>query len=353
MTPFADNAPHVAGAVYVLLVFGFTALGLRVWCRVSTRNWGWDDWSILIAAPLFAALSAACLGGSYHGLGVHEASLDYEQKKSGMMFFFLFEIFWCLSVVPTKLSISFMLMRVAGPLRTYTWLLWGMSALFTVMDLVAFFYIVFQCTPVSYAWDTDTPGGFCRPSYILADIYYATTAVNIVTDWFVALLPIPLLWSVPLNTNAKLSVFFLFSLGVLASVAGCIRLKYTVSLTNSGDYLHSVANVVIWGYAEVGIGFFVSCLGTLRPLFKRALKLGVGQSSLGKAVQETSGEPNFELTPQGQYALSVSKNRAVLTTRTQTQEPRSGSEESLVQDLRKEGIYITKSYHQASEVNVV
>jgi hypothetical protein len=39
-----------------------------------------------------------------------------------------------------------------------------------------------------FAWDTSTEGGSCNPSYILADIYYADTAVNIVTDWFCALL---------------------------------------------------------------------------------------------------------------------------------------------------------------------
>jgi hypothetical protein len=39
-----------------------------------------------------------------------------------------------------------------------------------------------------FAWDTSTEGGSCNPAHILADIYYADTAVNIITDWFCALL---------------------------------------------------------------------------------------------------------------------------------------------------------------------
>jgi hypothetical protein len=39
-----------------------------------------------------------------------------------------------------------------------------------------------------FAWDTSTKGGSCNPAHILADIYYADTAINIVTDWFCALL---------------------------------------------------------------------------------------------------------------------------------------------------------------------
>jgi hypothetical protein len=59
--------------------------------------------------------------------------------------------------------------------------------------------------------------------------------------------PIPLLWNLQLNTNAKISVGFLLSLGVLASLSACIRLRYTVNLTHTDDYLFSVGDVVIWG----------------------------------------------------------------------------------------------------------
>ncbi|TKA65865.1 hypothetical protein B0A55_07943 [Friedmanniomyces simplex] len=102
---------------------------------------------------------------------------------------------------------------------------------------------------------------------MLANVYYATTAVNIAIDWYCALLPIPLLWHAPLDLRTKFSVAFLLSLGVLASVAACVRQTYTVALTSSHDVERSLGMLMIWGYAEVGIGFFVGSLSTLRPLF--------------------------------------------------------------------------------------
>jgi hypothetical protein len=63
-----------------------------------------------------------------------------------------------------------------------------MSAFFITMNAISFFYIIFRCVPVSYAWNQKTPGGYCLPNKDLADIYYADTAVNIVTDWFCALM---------------------------------------------------------------------------------------------------------------------------------------------------------------------
>lgn len=67
---------------------------------------------------------------------------------------------------------------------------------------------------------------------------------------------------------------FLLSLGVLASLSACIRLKYTVRLNSANDYIHGIGDIVIWGYAENGIGMIVGCLSTLRPLFRRVFQLG-------------------------------------------------------------------------------
>lgn len=108
--------------------------------------------------------------------------------------FFFFEIFFCIAIIPIKLSISLMLMRVAGPKKNYTYALWGMASLFILANTISFLYILLRCTPISFAWNTTTPGGSCLPSRDLADVYYADTAVNILTDWFCALmyvLPFP------------------------------------------------------------------------------------------------------------------------------------------------------------------
>lgn len=72
-----------------------------------------------------------------------------------------------------------------------------------------------ECTPVSAAWDTSSlaNGGKCNDPVILADVYYATTAVNIFTDWVTAFMPVPLLWNIQMNVNSKVSVAFILGLG--------------------------------------------------------------------------------------------------------------------------------------------
>jgi len=63
--------------------------------------------------------------------------------------FWLFEVFWCISVIPVKLSISFLLVRIAGIKQAYVYSLYAVCALTTIMNLIALFYIVFRCAPVS------------------------------------------------------------------------------------------------------------------------------------------------------------------------------------------------------------
>lgn len=97
----------------------------------------------------FAGLTVACLGGAFHGIGVHQDRLSDGEKSDGMKWFFLFEVLFCIAIIFIKLSISFMLARIANPVRAYVYALWTASALVTVMNLIALLYIVFQCSPVS------------------------------------------------------------------------------------------------------------------------------------------------------------------------------------------------------------
>lgn len=74
---------------------------------------------------------------------------DVDYETVGMMYFFLFEVFYCAAIIPVKLSISLMLIRIAQNQKYYIWTAWAMMVLFFLADGGALFYIIFQCKPVS------------------------------------------------------------------------------------------------------------------------------------------------------------------------------------------------------------
>ncbi|KAB2572061.1 hypothetical protein BFW01_g8590 [Lasiodiplodia theobromae] len=277
MALFLDNAPHVAGSIISITILAFTMYGLRVYTRLKVAAWGMDDWCMTVAIPPFAVLSASCIAAAFNGVGVHAWRFNdpavAPYMEIGLKWFFMFEVFYCVAIIPIKLSIAFQLIRIAAGRKFFVYSQYVVAGMFTTMNLIAALYIIFQCKPVSYAWNTNQDGK-CEDAKILTDIYYATTAVNIATDWFCAAMPIPLLWNVKLNRNAKISVACILSLGIFASLSACIRLKYTVNLQATDDYLYAISDILIWGYAENGIGVIVGCVGTLRPLFRKVLHLG-------------------------------------------------------------------------------
>ncbi|KAH8900015.1 hypothetical protein GQ53DRAFT_835996 [Thozetella sp. PMI_491] len=372
MAIFEDDAPHVAGAVIALSILGYLTYALRAYTRITRGAWGLED-SFMTAATLpFTVLSIACLGASFNGVGIHAFRFEEPENEQyttrGLFWFFLFEVFYCVTIIPIKLSISLMLVRIAQGRKAYVWSQYVVMGLFTTMNLIAAFYIIFQCSPVATAWDTSLleKGGSCQPSQYLADIYYATTAVNITTDWFTALMPIPLLRTVQMNMNTKVTVAFILGLGILASLSACIRLKYTVNLTNSNDYLFGLANIVIWGYAENGVGLIVGNISTLRPLFRRILKLGSdsehshntasrqnhpGSFHLGgKGFRPSNFQPSYELSPNGttddaygSYFASThtgggSGRRArTAETKSSMEGSESGSQEQILYDSQRFG----------------
>lgn len=186
--------------------------------------------------------------------------------------------------------------------------------------------------------------------------------------------PIPLLWTLKLNTNSKISVAFLLSLGVLASLSACIRLKYTVNLNNTDDYLFSVGDVMIWGYAENGVGFIVGCISTLRPLFRKIFHLGgssdsshkLGDSERGSSPlskpQRGYGDPYYTGDESHGKCQTAVTSSQMGNTRKDSETSNSGeSEKYILQELRGSneaksnnkqekndlgGIQVSRSVHQ-------
>jgi hypothetical protein len=179
-----------------------------------------------------------------------------------------------------------------------------------------------------------------------------------------------LLWNLQLNKDAKLSVAFLLSMGVLASISACIRLKYTVNLKNSTEYLHSVGDIVIWGCkflcdapaftpadidprdAENGVGFVVGCTSTLRPLFRRVFEFGPTAGGPSDVRNYTNVDPIEFSTytgPKGtNHTTTINTSTGAQRRSLAAYDSGSESEEHLVKG-HGTGIRVSKSVRQLRE----
>ena len=113
-----------------------------------------------------------------------------------------------------KLSIAVFLLRIAVS-KVYKWILKVSMVVVTVLSLTIVFFNIFACNPVAFQWDPTIEGGVCVSYDVVISSAYAFSALSIVSDWFYALLPIPLIWNVKMNIQTKLSVYGILSLGIL------------------------------------------------------------------------------------------------------------------------------------------
>lgn len=61
----------------------------------------------------------------------------------------MFEVFYCVAIIPIKLSIAFQLIRIAAGRKFFVYSQYVVAGMFTTMNLIAALYIIFQCKPVS------------------------------------------------------------------------------------------------------------------------------------------------------------------------------------------------------------
>lgn len=139
-----------------------------------------------------------------------------------------------------KLSIAIFLLRIAVQ-RRYRWTIYISMGVVTAWSLALFFWDVFQCTPVQAQWDytilTSDPNAECASADAVVMAAYALSVMNILSDWLYALLPIPMIWNVKMTIEAKLTVSLVLGLGIFASIATLVRLKFLADLTDTSDIL--------------------------------------------------------------------------------------------------------------------
>ena len=68
------------------------------------------------------------------------------------------------------------------------------------------------CTPIAFNWDSTIPGGHCANRNAS---YYAIGIIDVGTDIFIWLLPIPMVWNLQLPRGNKIGLTAIFGIGLV------------------------------------------------------------------------------------------------------------------------------------------
>jgi hypothetical protein len=79
---------------------------------------------------------------------------------------------------------------------------------------------IFQCIPISAIWNKDIKNARCLS---ISNIAYSSAACNVATEIFILILPIPRLRGLQLERKKKISLYALFSAGLLYVISAILH----------------------------------------------------------------------------------------------------------------------------------
>ncbi|KAI1423025.1 hypothetical protein F5Y12DRAFT_567093 [Xylaria sp. FL1777] len=306
--PTDSNGTGLLVAAIVALVISWLSVALRTYVRAGmTRSFQSDDWVMLAGLANFTVSCSFVFVGLSYGLGRHNTSLSQHDEIEAIKYQALATASYVSNMWLIKLSIGLFLFRLAAQ-PSYKWVLGISIVVVGIWSFALFFWNIFQCSPVAAQWDYTIlirdPKSHCVSANEIVKAAYALSALTILSDWLYALLPIPMIWRVKMTSQAKFSVIAVLSLGVFASVATLIRLKFLADITDVSDILHAGTDAMIWTLVEPGIAISAASLATIRPLLRRwkikgfthserSRGTGAPSQDQGSRIKRSSKMPGF------------------------------------------------------------
>ncbi|PYH97830.1 integral membrane protein [Aspergillus ellipticus CBS 707.79] len=254
--------------VSVLVGLSLLAVILRVVARLQRRvSFGVDDYLCFVCIILLIGMLIELeLWVTIGGNGYHQSTLSNETM---MTFYkiFLSNQFTYFIVCPTvKVSIICFYRRVFT-IRSFQLTSFGINALIILWGVGVFLACALQCRPLKAYWDTSVDGQ-CLDGYKLI---VANQIFNIVMDFVILALPVPLIWGLHKAWQDKLALNGVFALGGFVCFASIYRIVVLFWI-NPDDTTYTVYQATLWTHIEPCVGLICSCLPTIRGLFPR-LKL--------------------------------------------------------------------------------
>ncbi|CAG9999831.1 unnamed protein product [Clonostachys byssicola] len=264
------NGTRLLITISIFLALSWVAVTLRTYTRAYLiRSFRTDDWIMLLAQVTFTVYSGFIYAGLEAGIGRHNAAIeDADREVAALKWQALAITMYIALMLLIKLSVGYFLLRITIHMTMYARVIRTSLALIFISSAVVFFWNIFQCIPVEKQWDYRIADGQCVQPDGIVVVAYVMSAITILTDFFYALIPIPMVRKVKMTIQAKVTVILILGMGIFASVATIFRIRLLPTMANIDDVLYAGTDAMIWTIIEAGLAIIAASLATIRPLLR-------------------------------------------------------------------------------------
>ncbi|KAI1866132.1 uncharacterized protein JN550_007821 [Neoarthrinium moseri] len=227
--PWSNRRSVILGLIITFLIASWICVFGRLYTRLRiVREPGWDDLCVVFYV-IFTTIGSisVCLSVNY-GLGQHFILLSLDQIYSYLKVFYVMNASYCTATAFIKEALLLQYLRVYGRGNVmYYFTLF--TAIFTAMWGFAYSFIAWvPCLPVNHFWEAP-PNARCYgygspiPEQFVGT-YESHTAINMVLDFIVLIIPLPLLFKEGTGLKQRMRILGLLFMGSLVIMLAIWRL---------------------------------------------------------------------------------------------------------------------------------
>ncbi|KAG9675161.1 hypothetical protein KCU99_g3191, partial [Aureobasidium melanogenum] len=242
------------------LATAVVVLRLVVRCKF-VKAVGFDDFVITMSLFLSWVVLGLTVAMVVTGFGSYVWSNPLDLHSATAKLYLSWNVLYVVLIHVTKASILTQYLRIF-PTRTMRRLTWLLFAALVPSVLWGVFASIFICNPVRKVWRPMTPGK-CLST---RTYWVSVTAVNIVLDFAVLALPMPVISRLKLPKRQKIALVGVFLLGFFTCAVSVVRLVLVHNAYVRHDFTASSAEAVTWSMVEANVGIICASLLALKPL---------------------------------------------------------------------------------------
>ncbi|KAF4848022.1 Satratoxin biosynthesis SC1 cluster protein 4 [Colletotrichum siamense] len=274
--------PLVIGVTLTALFLASIVAALRIYVRRwRLRRWGPDDTALVFSYVLVFVTGLLMLINTRYGDGLHKATLTRENYlKTQEIAIAAVAVYQ--AAMPLIKSTFLLQYRRVFPLPPFQKLCNIFLIFIMTFGFTQVVSLCFACVPLRALWDFSVKG----KCFKLLDWWYAGSAINLITDIIIFVMPVPLLRTLAVPLRQKIVLMATFGLGFFTCAISVIRLTTLKSSATSTDPTYNTVVAGIWSITELCCAIICVCIPTLRPL--------LGTQSLSPVIKRTYVQRNLE-----------------------------------------------------------
>lgn len=298
--------------LYTLSIVMVAVAGLFVTARISTRlssmtsggqGLGQDDYCVIASLISSVGLSITEIEATIHGYGNHMDDLTKTQIHQALEWFYAAQVLYKVVITLNKMALLVFYLRIF-PNQRFRVLCYAGLVFVSFSGIAYIFATIFQCTPVAYYWNRSL-GGHCIQS---APFWISYATINIVTDFYILCLPMPLLYRLSLSKKSKWGIMACFAMGGFVCFTTIIRMTTLASSASGTDYTYGPVPATNWSVIEANTGLICTCLPMLKQYLTIIMRLFGGGQPESNSTEYTGKNPRSGNFNSRGYKMSSVKS---------------------------------------------